>query len=307
MNNQQKIFYKLHSDLNIKGKYNFNHNLSKNTWFGIAGNAEIFFVPDDLTDLKLLLENRPKEMNITILGLGSNVIIRDGGISGVVMKLGKSFSNIVDNGEELVVGAAAHDKVLAKFCLNKSIGGFEFLFGIPGSIGGAISMNAGCYGFETKDIFKKAKCITFDGKLCELKNSEHMFTYRKNNKINNLLIYEVYFKKKIKEKKLILNEMTKIDEERKKSQPQKVRTAGSTFKNPKNQTNEKAWSLIKKSNQDILKKNGISFSREHANFIVNTQFISANHIEDFGEEVRRNVRASTGINLEWEIKILGNR
>ena len=109
MNNQQKIFHKLHSDLNIKGKYNFNHNLSKNTWFGIAGNAEIFFVPDDLKDLKLLLENRPKEMNITILGLGSNVIIRDGGISGVVMKLGKSFRNIVDKGEELVVGAAAHD------------------------------------------------------------------------------------------------------------------------------------------------------------------------------------------------------
>ena len=289
----------------IKGKVEFNYNLSKISWFGVAGKAEVFYIPDSSSELTLLLSLLPTDVNRTVIGMGSNLLIRDGGIDGLIIKLGKSFSSIDIETNLVSVGASVPDKVLSKFCLSQSIEGFEFLTGIPGCIGGAVAMNAGCYGSETKDIFLSADCIDYFGNKISIDKSEKFFSYRKNSRTKDLIILNVKFKKSIGNKKLITDKMNKINNNRILSQPQKVRTAGSTFKNPISNSEKRAWELIELSGSREIAVNDISLSDKHANFIVNKQFISANQIEFFGESIKERVLKETGVLLEWEIKIIG--
>ena len=289
----------------IKGKVEFHYNLSKLSWFGIAGKAEVFYIPDSSSELTLLLSLLPTDVNRTVIGMCSNLLIRDGGIDGLIIKLGKSFSSIDIETNLVNVGASVPDKVLSNFCLSQSIEGFEFLTGIPGCIGGAVAMNAGCYGSETKDIFLSADCIDYFGNKISIDKSEKIFSYRNNSRTKDLIILNVKFKKSIGNKKQITDKMNKINNNRILSQPQKVRTAGSTFKNPISNSEKRAWELIELSGSREIAVNDISLSDKHANFIVNKQFISANQIESFGESIKEKVLKETGVSLEWEIKILG--
>ena len=290
---------------NIKGKIEFNYNLSKLSWFGVAGKAEIFYVPDSSYELALLLKILSPKINRTVIGMGSNLLIRDGGIDGIVIKLGKNFSNIILEKNAVSIGASVLDKVLSRFCSSESINGFEFLTGIPGNIGGAVAMNAGCYGSEIKDVFLSADCIDYLGNEISIDKSENFFSYRNNSRVRDLIIMNVKFKRVKGNKKQITDKMEEINNNRILSQPQKVRTAGSTFKNPISNSNKKAWELIELSGSRDIKVNNISLSDEHANFIVNKQFASANDIESFGESIKERVLSKTGVSLEWEIRILG--
>lgn len=290
---------------NIKGKIEFNYNLSKLSWFGVAGKAEIFYAPDSSYELALLLKILSPKINRTVIGMGSNLLIRDGGIDGIVIKLGKNFSNIILEENAVSIGASVPDKVLSRFCSSESINGFEFLTGIPGNIGGAVAMNAGCYGSEIKDVFLSADCIDYLGNEISIDKSENFFSYRNNSRVRDLIIMNVKFKRVKGNKKQITDKMEEINNNRILSQPQKVRTAGSTFKNPISNSNKKAWELIELSGSRDIKVNNISLSDEHANFIVNKQFASANDIESFGESIKERVLSKTGVSLEWEIRILG--
>ena len=307
MNKNQQILNEIFLRNKVKGKYKFDYNLSKYSWFGIGGNAEIFYIPSSLEELQLVLTAKEEDIDVTVIGLGSNIIIRDGGIPGLVIRLGNGFSNIYHDKNIVFAGAAVQDKVLSKYCLKNSIIGFEFYSGIPGTVGGAVCMNAGCFGSETKDVFIKAKCLSNQGEIIELNYSEELFSYRKNNFLDKYIVCEVQYNKEIGDPAIINQRMIEISDQRRDSQPQKVMTAGSTFKNPFGHSGSKAWQLIDKAGLRDYKLNGVSFSRKHANFIVNKQKDSANLIEDFGENIKQQVNSRLGVELEWEIRILGNR
>jgi|TARA_A100001011_G_scaffold88683_1_gene93070 UDP-N-acetylmuramate dehydrogenase len=286
----------------------FNKNISKQTWFGVGGLAEVLFIPQSSKDLIKVLKLINTNTTINVIGLGSNILIRDGGLNGITIRLSKNFNFINENDESIVSGAAVPDKVFSKYCYEKSITDCEFLYGIPGTIGGAIAMNAGCYGSEISDVVYSFKCIDFEGNETIIKNSEQTFSYRKNNFLKNHIVTEVEIKKNHGDKDQIKEKMNDINARRLDSQPQKVRTGGSTFKNPTSQvTDKKTWELIKPYLNEVVCPDGVSMSKKHANFIINTQTKSSNIIEDFGERIIEKVLEKTGVQLEWEIQIKGQR
>jgi len=286
----------------------FNKNISKQTWFGVGGVAEVFFIPQSSKDLIKVLKLINSNTKINIIGLGSNILIRDGGLNGITIRLSKSFNFINENNESITSGAAVPDKIFSKYCYEKSFTDCEFLYGIPGTIGGAIAMNAGCYGSEISDIVYSFKCIDFEGNEKIIKNSEQLFSYRKNNFLKNHIVTEVEIKKNYGNQNQIKEKMNDINTRRLDSQPQKVRTGGSTFKNPTSQVSDKkSWELIKPYLNEVECPDGVSMSAKHSNFIINTQAKSSNIIEDFGERIREKVLEKTGIQLEWEIQIKGQR
>ena len=286
----------------------FNRNISKQTWFGVGGVAEVLFIPQSSKDLIKVLKLINTNTTINVIGLGSNILIRDGGLNGITIRLSKNFNFINENDESIVSGAAVPDKVFSKYCYEKSFTDCEFLYGIPGTIGGAIAMNAGCYGSEISDVVYSFKCIDFEGNEIMIKNSEQLFSYRKNNFLKNHIVTEVEIKKNHGDKDQIKEKMNDINARRLDSQPQKVRTGGSTFKNPTSQvTDKKTWELIKPYLNEVVCPDGVSMSKKHANFIINTQTKSSNIIEDFGERIIEKVLEKTGIQLEWEIQIKGQR
>ena len=286
----------------------FNKNISKQTWFGVGGLAEVLFIPQSSKDLIKVLKLINTNTTINVIGLGSNILIRDGGLNGITIRLSKNFNFINENDESIVSGAAVQDKVFSKYCYEKSITDCEFLYGIPGTIGGAIAMNAGCYGSEISDVVYSFKCIDFEGNETIIKNSEQTFSYRKNNFLKNHIVTEVEIKKNHGDKDQIKEKMNDINARRLDSQPQKVRTGGSTFKNPTSQvTDKKTWELIKPYLNEVVCPDGVSMSKKHANFIINTQTKSSNIIEDFGERIIEKVLEKTGVQLEWEIQIKGQR
>ena len=277
-----------------------NFNIGKISWFGVGGNAEAFFKPKNKEELINFLQtnNQP----VTVIGNLSNMLIRDGGIEGVCIKLGSGFTEFEMNEEKIKVGAGMLDKTFAFKALEAGIGGFEFLSTIPGNIGGGVKMNCGCFGFEIADVFISLEGVDFKGNLVSLQKKDIEFSYRSTSIPNDIIITSVTLKGVGKEKSRILELMKKNESERNKTQPVSGKTCGSTFKNP---IGEKAWNLLVKSGANKLKIGGASFSNIHANFIINDGTAKAKDIEDLGETARKMVLEKLGVNLEWEIKIIG--
>ena len=283
-----------------------NEKLSKYNWFNLGGPAEIFFKPQNETELKnFLIDIGNKDKKIHILGAGSNTLFRDHGFEGIVIKLGKGFSHarILDN-KKIEVGAATLDRQVSEFAYKNSLSGFEFLSCIPGSIGGAIAMNSGCYGYEISQIFSSLKAITLNGELKILNKDELKFFYRGSNLDKNLIVLSVILEGYPSDKDSIDSKKIKLLNEKKKSQPSKIKTCGSTFKNP---INNKAWKLIKLSECTDLKIGGASISKQHCNFFLNEGEASSSDIENLISEVKNKVFKKTGINLELELKIIGKK
>tara|TARA_S200000501_G_scaffold360183_1_gene386951 strand:+ start:3471 stop:4343 length:873 start_codon:yes stop_codon:yes gene_type:complete len=283
-----------------------NEKLSKYSWFNLGGPTEVLFKPNSIDELKFfLLENEINKKNIFILGAGSNTLFRDTGFNGFVIKLGKEFTNIKIIGDNKIeVGAATLDKKLADFACQNSISGFEFLSCIPGSIGGAVTMNSGCYGKDVSKIFHSLRAIDLNGNIKVFKRKEIKFLYRGNNLDKKLIILNVIFQGEEGNKNQIQNLQDSFLKEKKESQPSRIKTCGSTFKNPKN---KKAWELIKKSNCSNLTVGGASISDKHCNFFVNNGKATSSDVEKLIEKVKEKVFLKTGTNLELEIKIIGEK
>ena len=295
-------------ELSKKFKNNISHNvkLSNYSWFNLGGPAEHLFKPYNKEQLVQFLEiNKKNNLNITILGAGSNTLIRDKGIKGVVIKLGSNFSNInLTNNNIIEVGAAALDRKIANFAKENGIGNLEFLSCIPGSIGGAVMMNSGCYGNDISKVLYSINVI--DIKSCEekeIKREDIEFFYRGNNLPNHLLIISVKLRGVSLDKDLIEKKQKKFIEEKKLSQPSQIKTCGSTFKNLSSE--RKAWKLIKDTGCEELKEGDASISNKHCNFFVNNGKASATDIEKLINKVKKRVAEKTGVNLELEIKIIG--
>jgi len=289
----------------FKTNINFDENLSKYNWFNTGGPAEIFFRPDNKEQIVDFFTNNNHFKNVTILGIGSNTLIRDGGIEGVTIKLSSKFSNIKLLEQNVIeVGAATLDRKIANFATENSIGGLEFLSCIPGSLGGAITMNSGCYGGVISDALVSLKTINFEGKEKEILKKDINFTYRASDISRDQVIISAKLKGFTSKKDLILLKQNQLIEQKKNSQPGKIKTCGSTFKNPKN---EKAWELIKDSSCNNLSVGSAKISKKHCNFFVNEGNASSSDIEQLIDEVRAGVLKKTGICLELELKLIGKK
>ena len=283
-----------------------NEKLNKYNWFNLGGPAKIFFKPNSILDIKKFLENdNNKNKKIHILGAGSNTLFRDGGFDGIVIKLGKEFAytKILSDGN-IEVGAATLDKKIADFAMENSIAGFEFLSCIPGTIGGAIVMNSGCYGYDISQSVISIEGLTFNGELKSLKRNEIKFFYRGSDFGKNLIILSVKLKGNKGTKEKIKKKQTEFLNQKRKSQPSNVKTCGSTFKNP---GNKKAWELIRLSDCSNLSVGGARLSEQHCNFFLNNGKAKSSDIEILIEEVRNKVFLKTGVKLDLEIKIIGKK
>jgi len=291
----------------IESKYGkkilFNETLANYSWFNLGGPSEVFFKPNNIEDITFFLKNvNPKK--ITILGAGSNTLIRDGGVKGITIKLGSQFSylNLLPS-NIIETGASTLDKKIADFALANSLTGLEFLACIPGSIGGAIRMNSGCYGEDISKILHSIKVIDIFGNKKDISASDIKFYYRESNLDQNLIITSVKLRANVSSKELIQNKQRALVEQKKKSQPSQIKTCGSTFKNTKN---KKAWELIKESNCENYQIGSAKISEKHCNFFVNEGKATAKELEDLINKVRETVYQKTKINLELEIKIIGH-
>ena len=281
----------------------FNAKLANYSWFNLGGPAEVFFKPNNIEDIIFFFKTvKPKK--ITILGAGSNTLIRDGGIKGVTIKLSPHFSylNLVSS-NIIEVGAATLDKKIANFALENSLTGLEFLSCIPGSIGGAIRMNSGCYGQDMSQILHSIKVVDIFGINKEILASEIKFYYRDSDLDQNIIITSVKLQGKASVTEKILKKQQSLIEKKKNSQPNQIKTCGSTFKNPKD---KKAWELIKESNCQNLQIGSAKISETHCNFFVNDGNASSKELEELINRVKETVYQKTKINLELEIKIIGN-
>ena len=292
--------FKTHENFMSKIKYDF--ELSKYTWFQTGGKALCYCLINNSIDLQSILKQIPKETPLFILGAGSNLLVRDGGFNGIVIKLGKDFRKISNEENKIIVGASVLDSVLSKFALNNSIKNLEFFSGIPGTVGGAIKMNAGCFGYETKDCIEKFSVINRLGIKKIYSKNDANFNYRTSSITDDLIIENAVFVSKKGNKDQINSKMIDIINQRERSQPLKTKTGGSTFKNPKNLF---AAKLIEESNCKGLSYGDAIVSEKHSNFIINTGNASANDIESLGEKVRERVYRKFNILLDWEIKIIG--
>ena len=284
-----------------------NEKLSKYNWFNLGGPAKIFFKSQSINELKdFLKDNKSKNYKIHILGAGSNTLFRDRGFDGIIIKLGNKFSytKLLKN-DEIEAGAATMDKKLSDFATENSLSGFEFLSCIPGSIGGSITMNSGCYGEDISKIFVSLKALNFKGEIESYNRDQIDFLYRKNNLKDNLIILSAIFKGKKSKKINIIDKQKNLIAKKKESQPTRVKTCGSTFKNPIN--DKKAWELIKLSECSTLKVGGASISEKHNNFFLNNGEASASDIENLIQKVKNKVLEKTGKKLELEIKIIGEK
>ena len=280
-------------------------NLSKYSWFNLGGPADIFFRPENKEQLiEFLKEIKKNNYKIHILGAGSNTLIRDSGVKGVVIKLGSKFSDIklIEKGT-IEVGAGILDRKVSDFAKNNDIGNMEFLSCIPGSIGGAIAMNSGCYGSDISKVLVSIKVLDDKGNEKEIKNNEISFYYRSTNLPENYVILSAILKGKISSKKLIEKKQEELIQKKKESQPSRIKTGGSTFKNS---NEKKAWMLIKESGCDKLYVGDAKISEKHCNFFLNDGGAKTADIEKLINKVRDEVKSKTGIRLDLEIKIIGN-
>lgn len=289
----------------INGTYREGADLSATNWFGVGGKAEVLFKPRDTQDLAFFLKNKPQDCLVTVLGVGSNVVIRDGGIKGVVIKLGRYFNSIRVEDTRLIAGAAVLDSNVAKEAAEHGLSGLEFYIGVPGSIGGAIAMNAGAYGGETCQYLEEVEAVNIaTGEIKIMSKQELGFIYRGNSLGNQYIFTGATFALKRDDKKEIIRKMNEIIETRNAAQPVKERTGGSTFKNP---DGHKAWQLIDEAGCRGLCVGGAQMSEKHCNFLINTGNATAADIENLGELVREKVFNKSNVKLEWEIKRVGEK
>lgn len=283
----------------------FDETLAKYSWFNLGGPAKILFKPDNTDQLIKFLKLTKDTLKINCLGAGSNTLIRDAGFNGAIIKLSPKFSYIKEVDENLLeVGAATLDKTLSRFAADNSIAGFEFLSCIPGSVGGAIKMNSGCYGDEISKILISIKAVDFRGNVIEINKDDINFFYRGTNLSEDLIYLSAKFKKIMSDKKLINEKINKFSKQKKLSQPSQIKTCGSTFKNPKD---KKAWQLIKNSNCSEKSFGKASISSKHSNFFVNEGGASSADIEKLINFVRKQVLEKQNIKLDLEIKIIGEK
>ena len=289
----------------ISGQILFDENLSKYSWFNLGGPAKIIVKPNNLKELSFFLKESKGFNKIKILGAGSNTLIRDGGFDGIIIKFGKSFSHLSLLDEtKLVAGASALDKNVSNFALENSLTGFEFLACIPGTIGGAIRMNSGCYEEDISKILISVQAIDLNGTLKIIPASDIRFSYRGSNLDDNLIFVSATFQGKIDNKLNIEKKIISLIEKKKNSQPTQIKTCGSTFKNPEK---NKAWELIKKSGCAGMKIGGAEISKKHCNFFLNSGNAKSNDLEELIKQVRKKVFNKTGINLELELQIIGEK
>jgi UDP-N-acetylmuramate dehydrogenase len=287
----------------LRGRLLANQPLAELTWFRVGGPAQVLFMPEDEADLAYALQHLPREMPVTIIGLGSNLIVRDGGVEGVVIRLGRGFNDIaIEPGNRVRAGTAVPDVKVARAAADAGIAGMAFLRGIPGAIGGALRMNGGAYGRETKDVLIEARVVDRAGKVHVLANADMYYTYRHCGAPEDFIFTQALFQGEAGDRAVIGAEMDKITEAREATQPIKSRTGGSTFKNP---PGHKAWQLIDAAGCRGLIVGGAQVSELHCNFLINLGSATAADIETLGETVRERVKAHSGIQLEWEIKRIG--
>ena len=288
----------------IKGQYRINASLSKTTWFQVGGAAELLYKPYDLEDLISFLKYKPIDMPILTLGVGSNVIIRDGGIKGTVIKLGRPFNYYYCTPDSLIAGGSSMDMYVAEFAAENHISNLAFLSGIPGTIGGAVRMNAGAYGQEMKDVVKKVKALDSKGNIHILSKSDLHFSYRHLDIPEDWIFIEAEFFIEKSETSSIKEKMHFIKSQRESTQPIKERTGGSTFANP---PTIKAWQLIDQNKLRGFRYQGAQISELHCNFMINQGHAKASDLEELGEIIRHIVFKNSGILLNWEIKRIGTK
>jgi len=289
----------------VRGRLVANQPLSEITWFRVGGPAQLFFQPADEQDLAFFLKNLPGEIKVTVIGLGSNLLIRDGGLDGVVIRLSaKGFGNVEILGDHrLRVGTALPDVKVATAAAEAGIDGLTFYRGIPGGIGGALYMNAGCYGTETRERMVELRAVTREGEIVTLANADMGYRYRKSNGPRGAVFISAVYEGFPGQPEDILSRMREITEKRESSQPTKAKTGGSTFKNPEGHS---SWKLIDEAGCRGLSYGGAQMSELHANFLLNIDNATAFDIETLGETVRNRVRARHGIDLKWEIRRMGH-
>lgn len=290
----------------VRGKYQPAASMKDLTWFRAGGPADVLYLPADAEDLAQFLAATAADISLTIVGVGSNLLVRDGGIDGVVIRLaGRAWGQItLESGDRIRAGAAALDVAVAKAALDAGLSGLEFMRGIPGSIGGGLRMNAGAYGREFKDCLIEAIALDRAGKRHVLSNKDMMFTYRKSSSPSDLIFVEAVFQGTPGDRALIEARMTEITNARAATQPIKSRTGGSTFKNPEG---HKAWQLIDAAGCRGLSRGDAQVSDLHCNFLINHGDAGGDDLEALGEEVRARVLAQSGVTLDWEIKRIGKK
>ena len=286
----------------LRGRLIANQSLAELTWFRVGGPAQLLFMPEDEDDLSYFLTHLPADIPVTVIGLGSNLIVRDGGVPGVVVRLGRGFNEIAIEGGNVRAGAAVPDVKVARAAQEAGLAGLSFLRGIPGAVGGALRMNGGAYGRETKDALVEARAVDRQGRVHVLGNADMHYAYRHSGAPDDYIFTQAMFTGEPGDPAAIAAEMAKITESREATQPVKSRTGGSTFKNPPGQ---KAWQLIDAAGCRGLRRGDAQVSEMHCNFLINLGSATAADIETLGETVRRRVKEHAGVDLEWEIKRIG--
>jgi len=287
----------------LRGRLAAGTMLADITWFRVGGPAQALFTPADEADLAYFLANIPADLPVTVVGLGSNLLVRDGGIEGVVIRLGRGFANVTaEPGNRIRAGTAVPDVKVARAAAEAGVAGLAFYRGIPGSIGGALRMNAGAHGSETKDVLMEARAVDRQGNIHVLSLADMGLTYRHSSVPKDWIMTEALFQGTAGDPAAILKEMEDVADYREKNQPIRERTGGSTFKNPPGQS---AWRLVDEAGCRGLRVGGAKVSELHCNFLINDAKATAEDIERLGETVRARVKARTGVELQWEIIRLG--
>ena len=287
----------------LRGRLLANQSLAELTWFRVGGPAQVLFTPADEDDLAYFLKRLPGELSVYVVGVGSNLIVRDGGVAGVVVRLSpRGFGEASVQGDIVSAGAAALDKRVAETAAAASVSGLEFFFGIPGTIGGALRMNAGANGAETRDVLVEATGLSRDGHKLDFTNADMKFVYRNCGVDPSVIFTSARFRGKIAAPEAIRMRMNEVQSHRETAQPIREKTGGSTFKNPPGQS---AWKLIDAAGCRGLRVGGAQVSEMHCNFLINTGEATGHDIETLGETVRTRVKENSGIELHWEIKRIG--
>ena len=291
---------------NIKGKIKFDYSLKNHTWLNIGGNAKIFFVPETLSELRDFLKFMKKnESDFFVIGAGSNLLISENINNRIFIKLGKNFNKIsLTKNNIIIAGCSILDKKISDFACENHLSGLEFLSCIPGSVGGGIKMNSGCFGTEFKDVLLSVQVMDFNGRVYTINSKDINFDYRKTNLPKNLIFLSASFKTVKGNRDEIIENIIKLKNKKENSQPLRVKTGGSTFKNPKNQTDKKVWELIKESVDKKVSFGDARISDKHSNFFINTKNASFKNMNDLINFVKKKVKDKTGISLELELEIV---